>query len=144
MLVEYTKCAGPPTAASSVQGARIGMLLLCSSRFYCFCFDYILFQFSTIKLWDVRNPMKLLSDLPGHSDEVCTHTRAHTHTHTQFEEFDGWMTYDWWRWWNCLTPGSIKYAYKIQIPLLKQVYAVDWSPDGLFVASGGKDRVLKL
>ena len=25
-----------------------------------------------------------------------------------------------------------------------QVYAVDWSPDGVRVASGGKDKVLKL
>jgi ribosome assembly protein 4 len=25
-----------------------------------------------------------------------------------------------------------------------QVYSVDWSPDGEKVASGGKDRVLKL
>ena len=25
-----------------------------------------------------------------------------------------------------------------------EVYAVDWSPDGQMVASGGKDRVLKL
>lgn len=25
-----------------------------------------------------------------------------------------------------------------------EVYAVDWSPDGIKVASGGKDKVLKL
>lgn len=25
-----------------------------------------------------------------------------------------------------------------------EVYAVDWSPDGVKVASGGKDKVLKL
>lgn len=25
-----------------------------------------------------------------------------------------------------------------------EVYAVDWSPDGTYVASGGKDKVLKL
>ena len=25
-----------------------------------------------------------------------------------------------------------------------EVFAVDWSPDGAMVASGGKDRVLKL
>lgn len=25
-----------------------------------------------------------------------------------------------------------------------EVYAVDWSPDGSYVASGGKDKVLKL
>lgn len=25
-----------------------------------------------------------------------------------------------------------------------EVYAVDWSPDGQMVASGGKDRVLKM
>lgn len=25
-----------------------------------------------------------------------------------------------------------------------EVYAVDWSPDGAYVASGGKDKVLKL
>lgn len=25
-----------------------------------------------------------------------------------------------------------------------EVFAVDWSPDGAYVASGGKDKVLKL
>ncbi len=25
-----------------------------------------------------------------------------------------------------------------------EIYAVDWSPDGQMVASGGKDRVLKM
>lgn len=36
---------------------------------------------------------------------------------------------------------------KIQLDLpghADEVYAVDWSPDGLRVASGGKDKVLKL
>ena len=28
--------------------------------------------------------------------------------------------------------------------VLLQVYAVDWSPDGGAVASGGKDRVIKI
>lgn len=34
--------------------------------------------------------------------------------------------------------------FDILITDFEKVYAVDWSPDGEKVASGGKDRVLKL
>lgn len=42
--------------------------------------------------------------------------------------------------WNMKT-------YKLEVDLpghADEVFAVDWSPDGLRVASGGKDKILKL
>lgn len=45
-----------------------------------------------------------------------------------------------------ITVWSLK-TKKLELDLpghADEVYAVDWSPDGAYVASGGKDKVLKL
>lgn len=47
---------------------------------------------------------------------------------------------------NFVSVWSIK-TKKLELDLpghADEVYAVDWSPDGACVASGGKDKVLKL
>ncbi len=47
---------------------------------------------------------------------------------------------------NCLQVWDVR-SKKLKLDLpghADEVYAVDWSPDGSMVASGGKDRVVKL
>jgi ribosome assembly protein 4 len=72
------------------------------------------------QVWDIRTH-KLKQDLPGHADEVSCFFYlivVHKQTETLINKHDTFEHY--------------------------KVYAVDWSPDGEKVASGGKDRVLKL
>lgn len=71
---------------------------------------------STLKVWDVKTG-KLNMDLPGHADEV---SGGRT----------GRATASPWRLSHLLCGV--------------QVYAVDWSPDGQRVASGGKDKCLRM
>lgn len=73
-------------------------------------------------MWDIRTK-KLKQDLPGHADEVKFSILAKNHLYC-FANI-------------LVTDLHLCYPFG-------KVYAVDWSPDGEKVASGGKDRVLKL
>lgn len=73
-----------------------------------------------IQIWDIRTK-KLKQDLPGHADEVCIERESFI-----LAKLD-----------------SIQLLAQFQLQFL-QVFSVDWSPDGEKVASGGKDKVLKL
>lgn len=74
---------------------------------------------STLKVWDVKTG-KLSMDLPGHADEV----RAA----------------------RVLPAFGLqgKPSHLSHLSCCVQVYAVDWSPDGQRVASGGKDKCLRM
>lgn len=71
---------------------------------------------STIKVWDVKTG-KLNMDLPGHADEVSEGLKSRSSAK---------------RW---------HVSYRVH---RVQVFAVDWSPDGQRVASGGKDKCLRM
>ena len=80
---------------------------------------------STIKLWAVKDPKKALHTLPGHEDEVgpcpdCMVVRTCLYVPI------------------CACLVSDRYGSGLQ------VYALDWSPSGAQVASGSKDRTLKI
>ncbi|XP_039173932.1 notchless protein homolog [Eucalyptus grandis] len=75
-------------------------------------------------IWDIRTK-KLKQDLPGHVDEVCS--------------------------LNMVIRQVLSLHVYHGLPLAyfstcsrENVFAVDWNPDGENVASGGKDKVLKL
>lgn len=78
------------------------------------------------QVWDIRT-QKLKQDLPGHADEVSL-VNAFLDLQTFF---------------LCLISCNCMRSMKETFPGI-QVFAVDWSPDGEKVASGGKDKVLKL
>lgn len=78
---------------------------------------------STLKVWDVKTG-KLNMDLPGHADEV--------------REEKGQLPA------CCVFTTSSKQNVQLSCSLCVQVYAVDWSPDGQRVASGGKDKCLRM
>lgn len=75
---------------------------------------------STLKVWDVKTG-KLNMDLPGHADEVRAARGA-----------------------ACLRFAGQVIAPFTPLSCCAQVYAVDWSPDGQRVASGGKDKCLRM
>lgn len=75
---------------------------------------------STLKVWDIKTG-KLNMDLPGHADEV---RKEKVMLPDSFVWFVGFFLMPCF---SCV-----------------QVFAVDWSPDGQRVASGGKDKCLRM
>lgn len=73
---------------------------------------------STLKVWDIKTG-KLNMDLPGHADEVRGGRLP--------DSFCGETQ-----------------NFELLCVLCVQVFAVDWSPDGQRVASGGKDKCLRM
>lgn len=104
---------------------------------------------STLKVWDLRSK-KLLMDLPGHADEVFRQAplnappvqlQGRVKSGALGSLVRGQLVHG--PACCCLGVGlqSTRVFAKACLPAL---CSVDWSPDGESVASGGKDKVLKL
>jgi WD40 repeat protein len=107
---------------------------------------------STLKVWDITSK-KLIGDLPGHADEVfrwgfsCFQVITNYSRSKQKEDCEVAQGRN--SLYVCPTnkithSGSVRGACSWFLQHPHAPCSVDWSPDGVSVASGGKDRVLKL
>eukprot|EP00794_Sanderia_malayensis_P014103 gene14103-15576_t len=96
---------------------------------------------STLKVWDVKT-RKLLFDLPGHSDESSVAPGANcSRCPIVGLSNNGILSHRSEETGRKGVCGSASYVSNKDHRWT--IYAVDWSPDGQRVASGGKDKVLK-